>query len=121
MRLGRAIGYFRLVAPDLQKFGHRLWIDVHVRNPIFPPAVPRIVLPPVEDIETGLNDMLGFAMGEIVENIPSSATTNDELMRKYSQQVETLCDMGFLDIGKNLEMLDAHNGDVDAVLALLLN
>lgn len=153
---GRAIGYFRLLTADNQRFGNRIWVDITVdgtlgeaiaatlvrplRNisekivskvqeyqinnsststpaavkpyPVIGAVVPSH--PPVTASSLSQISENDIAFGQIVQT-----QNEDEKMRKYSLEIQSLIDMGFTNIEQNIALLEKHNGNLEEVIASL--
>ncbi len=146
---GRSIGYFRLLTADSQRFGNRIWVDVTVDGSIgeaiaatlvqplrnfserivskvqeyqinntasTPLATATVVAPQPSATVSSLSQIndTDIAFGQIVSN-----QSEEEKMRKYSLELQSLIDMGFADIEQNIVLLDKHNGNLEEVVAAL--
>lgn len=158
VRPGRAVGYFRLITPDNNRFGHRFWVDITVDGTIGQQIAAAVAQPfrtiseqiiaAVQEQEmashsgavgtgtgtgtgagaTGAPDAtmaqaaVASASGPVGESNPQGIdnTANDQLLKKYSIELQSLADMGFLDVKENIRVLEMNNGSLENAIAHLL-
>ena len=87
------MGYWRLVTPEKERFGHRLWIDIVVTHQ-----------------EAGADKLEPVAL-EVSPDVPPSP---------FEAQLGELATMGFSDRTQNISLLEAANGDLTQVIDQLL-
>lgn len=107
---GRYIGYWRLVTPDGNRFGQRVWVDVVVE------AKEEVESEPQQGAKTIQMEVEPTAPAE--EPIDIESTQEEE---PVSPEMKQLIDMGFPDLELNSTLLAKHSGDVILVVQELLN
>jgi len=122
---GRYTGYYRLsYGTDGIKFGHRIWLDVHVSE---------TALPEVANFGREVKNVFGKAFNELSKalkgdksgsgtteskNSSSSSSTSSSSEKQtfqYQAQLDILTGMGF-DSEKSKNALNTHKGNVDEVV-----
>jgi len=58
---------------------------------------------------------------DIIAAIAVINSEQDELIKKYSIEINSLCDMGFTDISKSAQMLEANNGNLELTVEQYFN
>lgn len=103
-RPGRYIGYFRLVLPDGNRFGQRVWVDIVV--------VPK----PEEKVQQESSQTAPMEEAEAPMEVEVPKTVPEAL----SPELQQLADMGFSDIARNKQLLEKYRNDVVLVIQDLL-
>merc|ERR1712232_368659 len=96
----RYVGYWRLITPSTEsnpggvRFGQRFWIDISVAS----------------------------TNSSMEQTLPSSSSDSrvDNDLVKWSQELQQLADMGFLDCDQNIQLLEREEGQVSKVIEFLL-
>jgi len=110
---GRTVGYWRLMtpAPNQQRFGHRLWVDITVTDE------------PAPQLEPSPRGEASHSEPSSQEKTPDEETSegweDDSLYQRWAKELTYLADMGFTDITKNLQLLEAKGTMEDAIRFIL--
>jgi len=126
---GRYVSYFRLITPDNERFGMRLWVDIVVDGTI------------VEEIAANISEPFRKIGQEIIQRVtdeqqksgnPVSSVSSDmnetqaqqpadDDFNKFKAELQRIADMGFYDISKNIFFLKEFEGDVEKVITALIS
>jgi len=149
-RPGRVVGYFRIMTADNQRFGHRIWIDLNVdgslgeqiaasvAEPFFKIGqnivsrvqeetmrlYPRVPPNTIDNVTAKEGNAAAAATVTATAVSSSNAVEDsicDEHTTKYEIELMSLCDMGFTDLKRNIQMLEQANGDLELSVFLLTN
>eukprot|EP01027_Heterolobosea_sp_BB2_P004515 GEZU01006916.1.p1 GENE.GEZU01006916.1~~GEZU01006916.1.p1 ORF type:complete len:446 (+),score=165.10 GEZU01006916.1:205-1542(+) len=104
---GRYIGYWRLRTPDGKKFGQRVWVQIQVISSSSSSSEAELAAS--EDSNSGKDKKEKKKKG-----------LKKEKIIKFSELLKQLDEMGFVDKGKNVRLLNKFNGDIDQVVHKLL-
>jgi next to BRCA1 gene 1 protein len=143
---GRYIGYWRLCTDDGTRFGQRMWVDVNVVDPLGGGEV-RVPAPEPIVRQNQVPDVcIPAAVPVVAPTVPAPVPTplpvttappvptpppvptlppvpvprKSAAEIKWEAALESLTDMGFLDTRRNIVLLEAHDGDLSAVIGALL-
>ncbi|OQR83778.1 hypothetical protein ACHHYP_14289 [Achlya hypogyna] len=138
METGRYVCYFRICAPSGSRFGHRFWIDVTVQAPV-QPAAPQVEAAEVSktvDVASLPMATLVLEASDEVSELEAASPAVDDMASSYEYvaEVQDECQdvyahaaaldelemMGFADTETNRRLLDAHDGNLERVVELLL-
>jgi len=148
-RTGRYASFWRLTTPSGQRFGHRVWVNIHVDDeqnvdavaPVAPvaaaaPAVEVVKVADAEDeamlthIERSFHKLeaapapvvaaAAAAPTPIVAAVAEPAVVVAPAVDMFASQSRQLANMGFADAARNRGVLERHNGDVLAAVQELL-
>eukprot|EP00011_Vannellida_sp_DIVA3-517-6-12_P000998 CAMPEP_0114621434 /NCGR_PEP_ID=MMETSP0168-20121206/9227_1 /TAXON_ID=95228 ORGANISM="Vannella sp., Strain DIVA3 517/6/12" /NCGR_SAMPLE_ID=MMETSP0168 /ASSEMBLY_ACC=CAM_ASM_000044 /LENGTH=554 /DNA_ID=CAMNT_0001832633 /DNA_START=153 /DNA_END=1817 /DNA_ORIENTATION=+ len=98
-RPGRYVGYYRLALPNGNRFGHRVWVDIMVKE-----ATPQLSMP---------------SSSHFISQ--PSAPPTEEVVPPHLQKVyDTLVNMGFSDKPKVIAALKKHEGNIERSIEELL-
>mmetsp|Transcript_2598 Transcript_2598/g.3735 ORF Transcript_2598/g.3735 Transcript_2598/m.3735 type:complete len:749 (-) Transcript_2598:31-2277(-) len=123
-RPGRYVGYWRLMTGNQERFGHRLWVDITVKEPVTPtlpiaPPLPTFLAPPAAQPPVIQYPNIDQVLGNEVE-APQAVPTETPHYEKWAEQLQNLSDMGFHDFDKNVSILEEENGNMENVIPRLI-
>lgn len=118
---GRCVGYFRLSTPDDTQFGHRVWVDVVVAEPLActTPVMPEPLYPVTAQPQP-------LPVAPQPQPVPPQPQTVPQppafvVPGHLTAQVATLKEMGFQDEELLVNLLEKNNRDLQATMAQLLD
>lgn len=97
---GRYVGYYRLALPNGNRFGHRVWVDIMVKEP-----APQFSMP---------------SSSHFVPAPSAPQPTEVEVPARFAKVFESLQTMGFSDKEQILAALEKHDGNIERALEQLL-
>ncbi|HEY9814610.1 MAG TPA: NBR1-Ig-like domain-containing protein, partial [Candidatus Obscuribacterales bacterium] len=130
---GRYCGYWRLFTPQGVAFGHRVWVDIFVREQAPKPAATAApaAADPAKAEQEAKDKKIAEALAEleISQNhaaapspaSPAAVTPSAPADgNRWASQISTIMQMGFGDYVSIAEKLEKHNGNIELVVNELL-
>lgn len=105
---GKYMSYWRLCDANGHPFGHRVWVDLEVQEP-----VPVAVVPPVPSVAVPAPVIAPAPV--VVAPVPPRPP-----QFAYQSQLDQLNGMGFIDVERNKALLVRYRGDIVQVVQEML-
>lgn len=126
---GRYVSYFRLITPDNERFGMRLWVDIVVDGTIVEEIAANISEPfrkIGQEIIQRVTDEQQKAVNQVSTvssdmNEAQAQQAQDDDFNKYKAELQRIADIGFYDVSKNIFLLKEFDGDVAKVINALIS
>lgn len=97
---GRYVGYYRLSLPNGNRFGHRVWVDIMVKEP-----TPQFSMP---------------SSSHFVPSPSAPAEVEVEVPARFAKVFDSLKVMGFSNKAQMISALEKHDGNIERALEELL-
>jgi hypothetical protein len=119
-RSGRFISYWRLMTPEGQRFGHRVWIDLVVDDKLAQPA-PVAAAPVPAPVDIPAPQPQPQPQPQPVVPAPSQPAPSAPVhVEMYEEHMKALREMGFTDETMNRNFLAANGGDLTRTVQEIL-
>eukprot|EP01122_Echinamoeba_exundans_P005607 TRINITY_DN1575_c0_g1_i1.p1 TRINITY_DN1575_c0_g1~~TRINITY_DN1575_c0_g1_i1.p1 ORF type:complete len:703 (-),score=171.40 TRINITY_DN1575_c0_g1_i1:9-2117(-) len=119
-RNGRFISYWRLMTPEGQRFGHRVWIDLVVDDKVAHPA-PVVAAPLPAPVDIPAPQPAPVPSPAVASPVPAQpAPSAPAQVELYAEEMKALREMGFTDETMNRNFLAANGGDLTRTVQEIL-